>query len=315
MSAPIAGYQQGNTYSASQDRSIAGAGMVSKLVAGTSVPYSVILLADMGANLDLAAPGGWAVTISSGSAMVAGYSVSVPASVTVTHDAATASPRRDLIILRVRDQEAGDLVDNATVEIVKGTTTADPAIPSRSLVLWEVNIPASVGSIIFAYAGDRRVFTSAVGGVVQVRSVAAGNTQALPPGTLVYNYADTLLYRTANSTRQLTRVVQSPPVMVGGHVPLKGTAPADPGTIKTVIWNNNFGTDVYGVAYVPTLFTQCLLSATASVTNDTVDVGQVSFLSRASTLATAAFFCYTRSNPNNGAAYIWAPLQITMVGV
>lgn len=69
--------------------------------------------------------------------------------------------RNDLIVLRVRDQNAGVGVNNdAIVTVVAGTpslTPVDPAIPNTALVLARVRVPAGTSSITAGLIDDLRV--------------------------------------------------------------------------------------------------------------------------------------------------------------
>lgn len=192
MTGPYAGYQQGASYSANADRDILSSLLYRKLVADESVPVAGVIYGGTVGNLFNYLPSGWNTTVERGRAVVDDYVVVLPQSVTLTFDASTSTARRDLVILRVRDQEAGDLVDNATVEIVKGTTSADPAIPARSLVLGAVNIRASSTSLVDTDLVDRRVFTAANGGMVVAADLNNGNPATLPVdaplGAIIFDY-------------------------------------------------------------------------------------------------------------------------------
>lgn len=223
MSAPFAGYQQGGSYSGSQDRQINGTQMWHKLVSGAAIPYDGVLNGGTGSSLTAAVSAGWGVTVAPGAAMVAGYTVAVPVAQSVTHAAATSSARRDLIVLRVRDVEQGDAVNTAVVEIVQGSTTADPAVPARSLVLAAVNIRASSGSLLSTDLVDRRTFTAAAGGVVPVLAAAETTNIAVPPGAVVYDLGADIHYRkTVGGT---TVPLGGVPVTYRG-LAYAGTAPA-----------------------------------------------------------------------------------------
>lgn len=165
MSDPIVtGYQQASTYSASADRHVQNVKMTGSTV---SVPRDGVVLSAQGPNMDIADGSGLSKIVQPGNAMVAGYSVYMPATTTVTPDPATATARRDLVILRVYDKEAGDAVSEAKVEVVKGTASGtDPALPPRSMILGHVEIGANATT---AAHTDRRSFTAAAGGVVPWR--------------------------------------------------------------------------------------------------------------------------------------------------
>lgn len=188
MSGPIAGWQQGASYPAASDRALAGATAWSKNDgSGHPIAMNGVIWNGYG-HLQPAFTTGWQVTVQPGSAMCAGYTVRVPSVVTLTHDAATGTARRDLIIVRVKDQEAGDASDSATVEIVKGTTTADPALPStRCMILARVNVRASSSALLSTDVVDSRFFTAAAGGVVVGSNVTTNAPPDVALGALIYD--------------------------------------------------------------------------------------------------------------------------------
>lgn len=216
------GYAQGGSYPAAADRAIGAAGMWRKLASAADTTYDGVIYANGADNLGPASSGGWTVTVEPGSAMVAGYRATFPAATVLTHDAATSSARRDLIVVRVRDQESGDGEDSAKLEILKGTTTADPTIPSRCLVVGQINIRASASSIVAGDVVERRKFTAAAGGVVVTPS-AGSSPPGMPPGALVYDYNSGQHFRTIPGGGL---VPLSLPVALGaGHAMLAGPSP------------------------------------------------------------------------------------------
>lgn len=209
MTGPVAAYQQGAQYSAHADRDLLTSLVYRKLVGDESLAIDGVLYGGPVGNLADYQPSGWHTTVERGRAIVGGYIVTVPQSVTLTHDAATTTARRDLVILRVRDQEEGDNEDSAVVEIVKGSSTADPTVPPRSLVLGAVNIRASSSSIVAGDLDDRRIFTAANGGMIAAdlsRSVL--RPVSAPAGAIVYDYAHDTHHR---KTAQGGYVPLSPP--------------------------------------------------------------------------------------------------------
>lgn len=90
------------------------------------------------------------------------YVVRNDASVTgVTIGTAPGSGQRnDLVVLKVRDQNAGVGSDNdALIQVVAGTassTPVDPAVPDTALVLARVRVPAGTGSITNSLIDDLR---------------------------------------------------------------------------------------------------------------------------------------------------------------
>ena len=118
----------------------------------------------------------------------AGYRVTCDTDVTLTFDAGSGTnPRIDLIVLRVRDDPYdGTGTQAGTVEIIFGTpavSPAVPAVPTSCLPLWQISVPANasgVNPINFAGATDRRVYTTATGGLLPVASAAERNAIVSP---------------------------------------------------------------------------------------------------------------------------------------
>jgi hypothetical protein len=159
-----AGYLQAGTYTALQDRRLKSAAMNGISTNGGS--FNGVISVGAASNLKVSNVSGFGISVEPGSAMVDQYHVVSDAAAALTVAASTATARRDLVIARVYDQESGDATSEAKIEIVKGTTTADPTIPARSLVLAQIDISASAASITAGMIVDRRTYTSAAGGVV-----------------------------------------------------------------------------------------------------------------------------------------------------
>jgi hypothetical protein len=199
MSSPlIVGYQQANAYTAAKDRQIQVHKMLHGAPSGGAFPArSGVILGTGLSNLDVYRNGTnlMSVDVDPGMAMVGTYSVTSPTKVVaLAHAASTATARRDLIILRVYDQEAGDATGEAKIEIVKGTTTADPAVPARSLILAQADIGANATSVTIT---DRRVFTAAAGGVVPALSIGQISAAEVQSGGLVYDIATACTWQNA----------------------------------------------------------------------------------------------------------------------
>ena len=113
---------------------------------------------------------GMSVQVAAGTATVTGddqveqgkYLVRSDASVTgVTISVAPGTGQRnDLIVLKVRDSNAGVGVDDdAIIQVVAGTaslTPVDPAVPDTALVLARVRVPAGTSSITNSLIDDLR---------------------------------------------------------------------------------------------------------------------------------------------------------------
>ena len=164
---PWAGYIQDQQYTAFQDRMIQiGKVNHQATVSGLNTRNGVFLGGGDGnsnINLNVRSNGGMNLLIDAGSAIIDGYSVINPIQAALTIAPSTSTARRDAVILRVYDSEAGDAVSKTQLEIVKGTTTSDPPLPARCLLLAVVDVAANAVSVS---PTDRRQFTTSVGGVV-----------------------------------------------------------------------------------------------------------------------------------------------------
>jgi len=164
---PWAGYIQDQQYTAFQDRMIQiGKVNHQATVSGLNTRNGVFLGGGDGnsnINLNVRSNGGMNLLIDAGSAIIDGYSVINPIQAALTIAPSTSTARRDAVILRVYDTEAGDAVSKTQLEIVKGTTTSDPPLPARCLLLAVVDVAANAVSVT---PSDRRKFTTSVGGVV-----------------------------------------------------------------------------------------------------------------------------------------------------
>jgi hypothetical protein len=186
MTDPIAGYTQGGTYTAEQDRRINNARM--HRLNPSSDAHGVI--PQPGSMMNVALSSGMNITAAAGYAMVNRYTVNIPTATALTVAPSTSSARRDLVIVRVYDVEAGDATNEAKIELVKGTTTSDPALPARSLVIGQVDIAANASTVVVT---DRRTFCPAAGGV-QIASAyptaGAGVSNGVTLGQFVHNFTD-----------------------------------------------------------------------------------------------------------------------------
>jgi len=181
MTTPYAGYSQSLAYSAAKDRRI-----ISTPMAGAVATPSdgVVLGSGSTGNFSVSISSGMTLDIGGGRAIVSGYSFISPAAVQRTVAAATGAARRDLVILRVYDTESGDASSKADIEIVKGTTTSDPAIPQNSMIICQIAVPASGTAIVLT---DRRKYTAAAGGVVPMTSAQPVTYDQVAPGTHVHS--------------------------------------------------------------------------------------------------------------------------------
>lgn len=110
--------------------------------------------------------------------------------------------RTDRIILRVyNDAQDGSGQNDPVIEYLKGNSSGSPnPLPNGSLLLWDINVPAGAsagsGGINFTSAAvDRRVFTTASGGVVPVANTTELNAITNPySGMTAYDKALSVLY-------------------------------------------------------------------------------------------------------------------------
>lgn len=164
---PWAGYVQDQEYTAFQDRMIQIGKVNHKAtVGGLNTRNGVFLGGGDGVqniNLNVRSAGGMNILIDAGSAIIDGYSVINPIQQAMTVQPSTAVARRDAVILRVYDTEAGDVASGTAIEIIKGNTTSDPPLPARCLLLAIIDVAANASSVT---PQDRRQFTTTVGGVV-----------------------------------------------------------------------------------------------------------------------------------------------------
>jgi hypothetical protein len=116
------------------------------------------------------------VNVAAGDAFVACYNAldgvyhlfndgTVNVAVTTAH---ATLPRRDLVVLRVRDQEQTGASNDAAIVVLAGTpaaSPADPAIPADGsyLVLARIAVGAAVTTIVNANLTDLRPFAAALG--------------------------------------------------------------------------------------------------------------------------------------------------------
>jgi hypothetical protein len=150
-----------------------------------------------------------AVTIDKGTAVVVGTTSANQAGYIVTNDtvqtlAVSASdatnPRIDLVCLTIEDSQYAGSNDDAIIQVITGTPAINPsapATPASSLVLAQVLVPASTGSIVTADITDKRSFTVSAGGTISCLST---DHPVNPPiGTLIFE-TDTGIVKKFTST-------------------------------------------------------------------------------------------------------------------
>lgn len=189
-------YQQATTYSAAIDRKLQQAEMV--LTSRSGIARGGILPQVDDNTMKVSSQSGMMVLINMGVAIVApDYRILADANASLTLDAGGASARTDLVVLRVYDTESGDSSSKAQFEIVKGTTSADPTVPPRSIVLAAIAVAASAASITQVNITDRRTNAATQGGVLVGDATTVAQT-GFSTGQLIYDQnADRLYTKTA----------------------------------------------------------------------------------------------------------------------
>jgi hypothetical protein len=142
---------QNNDYPARLDRAVIGAlsTNVDRVAEGLAVSE------DSPASFDIIVSAGIAFIVGDDEADQGSYLVIVTADETVTVPATPGSPRTDLVVLRVNDAQAtgdGGLGDDATIEVLSGTSTA----PATAIPLALISRTASESAILDAAITDQR---------------------------------------------------------------------------------------------------------------------------------------------------------------
>lgn len=204
-------YQQASTYSAAVDRKMQQAELIATSRAGTPARPGVVPQTDDKA-FQVTSVGAMNLQVAAGSAVVGpDYRVLSDAVVTLTPDVGGATARTDLIVLRVYETESGDTSNKTQVEIVKGTTTADPTVPARSLTLAAISVIANAVSITGSNITDRRVYTTTQGGILIADPSAIGSQ---PTGSAAYDPAVDKLYIRASTTSNLNVSITKPYITI-----------------------------------------------------------------------------------------------------
>lgn len=170
-------WQQGSNYPATIDRLLLGALWPN---GGASGPVPAAVANTMNVNI----PAGVVAV-----PLQAGQGVALcrwDAAEVVTHDAATAQPRIDVVIAQVRDTALDAGPNNDFVfTIVKGTPAANPAvppIPNNAYPMVNVTVPANAANLNAATITDRRGGTLDVAGCVAYAlgpAIDAGQNQTI----------------------------------------------------------------------------------------------------------------------------------------
>jgi hypothetical protein len=185
-------WQQAGSYSARLDRQVLAGLITPNLAGGLMVGRGGVK--PSGANTSIkvtqrASPDMW-VTVAMGTCYIPATSTTggsyichndAAYDVQITSSHATLA-RKDLIIARVKDAVDDTGAINAfTIEVVTGTAAGSPsapALPSQSINLAELLIPAASSSVTNANITDRRTRVVGLGGVLPI-----ANTSDWPSGT------------------------------------------------------------------------------------------------------------------------------------
>lgn len=137
------------------------------------------------------------VNVAGGHAVVRGTEAAAQGCYAVYNDATTnlviaaadpTNPRRDLIVVRVRDAFYSGAATDAALVVVTGTpaaSPADPTPPANSLVLARVTVAAAATSIVNANITDLRTYAASAGAVVRCLSTGRPTGAALYPGLTI----------------------------------------------------------------------------------------------------------------------------------
>lgn len=143
--------------------------------AGVHTPTSLaVSQRGAGANMSVDVAAGGAHVLGTENALQGGYHVTNDATVNLAITAADlTNPRKDLVIVNVRDSFYSGANNDAQLQVVTGTPAASPAEPNLTalgyknfLTLALVDVPASDTSITDGQITDRRTRTAAVGGKI-----------------------------------------------------------------------------------------------------------------------------------------------------
>lgn len=180
-----AAFQTSLTFPAADTRRALLGGMAHS--PGPALGFREGVLPGGSASLAVSSSAGMTLAVQAGQAVVVGYLVTVDAPATIAVAPAGVTARTDLVILRVRDTESGDGASSAVIEMVTGASISVPAVPARSYVLAQVAVGASVSSINSGNLTDRRTFTAASGGTLQIPGALSAAPSGLIPGQQVWD--------------------------------------------------------------------------------------------------------------------------------
>jgi len=175
------------------------------LIGGRSGAYTETSFAvtqrGAGANMSVDVAAGGIAVLGTENALQGAYHVTNDAVVNVVVPAADlTNPRKDLLIVKVRDSFYSGASNDAQLEYVSGTPAASPAEPNLGAlgklnyhVLALIDVPASDTAITNSQITDRRARATMQGGIVPATS-GARPTVNLYEGLVIYE-SDTDLYQ------------------------------------------------------------------------------------------------------------------------
>jgi len=111
------------------------------------------------------------------------------------------NPRVDIVVAKVQDAVYSGATNAWSLAVVTGVAASSPvapAAPNNSVILYNINVPASATTIINANCIDKRPFATALGGTVNCKSTTRP-TANLYDGLLVYE-SDTKLVSRYDAT-------------------------------------------------------------------------------------------------------------------
>jgi hypothetical protein len=191
-------------------------------------------------------------------ALQGGYLFTSDANALLTFGAGNGTnPRIDLVVARIRDNPYdASGAQSGTVEVVAGTPAASPAapaVPTSSIPLWQVLVPANASGgnpINFASARtDRRVFTALSGAPIPVASITERNGVAFPYAGMAVYRTDTKWVERHDGTAWRVEGVAA--VAAFANLATEITNPRDGQLAVTTTDNRAWQYDAGGAAWIP----------------------------------------------------------------
>jgi hypothetical protein len=130
----------------------------------------------------------------------ADYWGSNDAQVTLSITAAHATlPRIDIVVINIRDTFYSGGSNDSQLQVITGTAASSPVAPTapnNAIILYQVAVGAAVTSIVDANLTDVRFYLAGVGGVINIRNLAAAPVAGTEmfAGQLLYTMDTKRLY-------------------------------------------------------------------------------------------------------------------------